>query len=711
MQAPRSGHGCRTHVPVGALNGLSALMNLHWIDWSIVLVLLAFLVFVVVGTRRYMKGVADFLAAGRCGGRYLLCIAEGIAGLGVVTLLAFWQQYSKTGFTGIWWSLPNWPLLFALALSGWVLYRYRQTRALTMAQFIEMRYSRNFRVFMGFVAFASGIINYGVFPGLNARLFIYFCGLPEHFDLLGLSVPTFPVIMLFLLSFALYFAFAGGQIAIMLTDFMQGIFCMTVILVTSLLLFHQIGWGRISEAVTMAPENQSLVNPFEISEIEGFNMWFFLIQYFIWFYAWKAWQGTQGYNAAAKTPHEARMAQILGTWRYFAQEMLIPIFAICALTVLMHPDFAAKAAEVSTILADFPNEKIQSQMTVPVVLSRILPIGIMGALTAVMLAAAVSTDETYLHSWGSILIQDVIMPLRKKPLTPEKHLRLLRYSICGVALFAFCFSMIFTLADYIRMFFAITGAIYLGGAGCCIIGGLYSRRGSTAGAWGAMITGMVVALTGIFTTQLYEARAGTAIGSLQAMLYQSPGVRWFIESLGAIDGQVMSFVTAMCAIGVYVVLSFVSRGGKFNLDRMLHRGAYAIEAEAAESEGGSGRWKWLGINRSFTRWDKIIYFGSIAWVGMWGAVFVAGTFYHHVIREIPDTAWIAFWHGIVWMSLVLGTITTSWFLVGGLRDMKSMLALLRTRVRDVRDDGTVREGEAQTGIPVIPAKAEGHGDS
>jgi SSS family solute:Na+ symporter len=672
-------------------------MNMHWVDWGIVLGLLFFMGLVVLATKRYMRGVADFLAAGRCGGRYLLCISEGIAGLGAVTLLAFWQQYTKTGFTGIWWSLPNWPLLFVLALSGWVLYRYRQTRALTLAQLLEMRYSRRFRIFTGMVAFGSGIINYGVFPGLNARLFIHFCGLPEEFPVAGLNISTFPVVMLVLLGLALYFAFMGGQIAIMLSNFMQGIFCMTILLVTCLVLFSYIGWDHISEVVAMAPEDQSLVNPFKISGIEGFNMWFFLIQYFIWFYCWKAWQGTQGYNAAAKTPHEARMSQILGTWRYFAQEMIIPIFAICALAVLLHPDFAQQAEGVKEVLAGFPNDKVQSEMTVPLVLGRILPIGLMGALMAVMVAAAVSTDESYLHSWGSIFIQDVVIPLRGKPLDPKKHLIYLRRSICGVALFAFCFSYVFRLEDYIRMFFAITGAIYLGGAGCCLIGGLYTRWGTTAGAWGAMITGIVVAGTGIITNQIAAAdpQAGGLRAWLQVKLYSNEVLQRGIEYLGGIDGQVMAFITAMCAVCVYLVLSILSGGRKFNLDRMLHRGQYAVADDVAKGDAAAtARWKWL-------------YIGSVVWVLLWGVVFAVGTFYHYAIEEISDEAWTSFWHFIVWMSVILGVVTTLWLLIGGLRDLKVMFELLRTRVRDHTDDGTVYEGDRSEGgmedSPIVEA--------
>jgi SSS family solute:Na+ symporter len=641
-------------------------MNLHWIDWSIVVALLAFLIFMAVGTKRYMRSVADFLAAGRCAGRYLICVSDGIAGLGAITLLAFWEMYSQGGFTALWWDLPNYPIVLLLALTGWIVYRFRRTRAMTLAQFFETRYSRSFRIFAGILAFTAGTINFGIFPAVGARFFIYFCDLPPSF---------FPLVMFILLAIALFFTFSGGQIAVIITDFVQGTFSMIVLSIACIYLLVHLGWPFIREALATAPENASYINPFRISEVEGFDTPFFLIQYFVWAYCWRAWQGNQGYSCAATTPHEQRMAFILGQWRYFAQQMIVPILAVAAIAFLNHPHPAPGVADAEHVLATIANDKIQTQMTVPVALSKMLPVGLMGGLAAVMLAAFISTHDTYLHSWGSIFVQDVLIPIRGRPLTPKQHILALRLAILGVAVFIFCFGLLFRQTEFIRMFFAITGAIYLAGAGACIVGGLYTRWGTTGGAWTAMTLGALIAVAGMIARQI------------------NPDF--------PLDGQRVMFVAGISAIAAYIIVSLLSPKGPFNLDRMLHRGAYAIESDTVRSAAPAPRhWRWLGITDEFSRRDRFLYFASIAWVALWLGVFVVGILLH-LHTEITDDAWMRFWHFMVWMAVTLAVFTTLWFTIGGIRDMKEMYRRLRIAVRDETDDGYVVQPQAPGLPPVI----------
>ena len=120
---------------------------MHWIDWIIIGALLAVLCGVLYWCQRYVKSTADFLAAGRCARRYLLTITSGIAGIGAISIVGSFEQSYAAGFTPVWWGFLTGPIGLVIAITGFVYYRLRETRCLTMAQFFEVRYSRNFRVF------------------------------------------------------------------------------------------------------------------------------------------------------------------------------------------------------------------------------------------------------------------------------------------------------------------------------------------------------------------------------------------------------------------------------------------------------------------------------------------------------------------------------------------------------------------------------------
>ena len=195
------------------------------IDWLIVLASIGFILVTVLVTKKHTKTVAGFLAADRCAGKYLLAIGDGAAGLGAITIVANMQMYYENGFTAIWWNLfMIVPISFIIPISGFVIYRFRETRSLTMAEFFERRYSRKFRVFSGFLAFTSGVINFGLFPAVGTRFFMYFCGFPPTIPLFGFDCPVYPLMLIVVISVSVYLTFVGGQISVILADFFQGAF-------------------------------------------------------------------------------------------------------------------------------------------------------------------------------------------------------------------------------------------------------------------------------------------------------------------------------------------------------------------------------------------------------------------------------------------------------------------------------------------------------
>ena len=197
-----------------------------------------------------------------------------------------------------------------------------------------------------------------------------------------------------------------------ITSFFQGLVVNIAILMILYIFLSKFGWNQITEALQTAPKDESLINPYHTSHVKHFNYWYYVIAVFGLFYGKMSWQGQQGYSSSAKSAHEAKMADVMGTWRGVPLNLLVLFIPIVAYTVMHHPDFLSQKENVQTILNGMKTDMIKSQMTVPLVLTHFLPKGLMGAFTVAMLAWFISTHDSYLHSWGSIFVQDVIMPLK-----------------------------------------------------------------------------------------------------------------------------------------------------------------------------------------------------------------------------------------------------------------------------------------------------------
>jgi SSS family solute:Na+ symporter len=638
-------------------------MNLGILDWAIVFISLALMIVSVEAGRRVMRSVADFLAAGRSAGRYVLCVAGGAAGIGAITVIGNLEMNLIAGFSMAWWGMTTGLVVLIITVSGWVIYRFRETRSLTLAQYFEARYSREFRIFTGIVAFVSGIVNFGIFPAVEARFFIYFCGLPESISVFGLQVATFPLMMILLLGIALYFVLGGGQVSVIYADFFQGVLVYGVFVVLVVYFFFSFDWGHIESALLAAPQDASLINPFKTTQVEDFNFWYFLIGIIGVIYGTMSWQGTQAYNSSAKNAHEAKMASVLTSLRNLPMSIMFLFIPIIAYTVLNHPDFASITKSVNDTLTGIDGNAIQSQLKAPLVLAHILPRGLIGAFAAMMLAASISTLDAYMHSWGSIIVQDVIMPIRRKPFEPKTHLRVLRWAIVSVGVFAFFFSLLFQQAEYIFLFFAITGAIFAGGSGAVIIGGLYWKRGTTAAAWSAMITGSGIAVAGIIIRQIVP---------------DFP-----------INGQWFWGISMLGASVAYIGVSLFGKRKEYDFDKLLHRGKYAISGEVnVVSEAPTRGWKILGMGKEFTRGDKFIYILNYVWTGGWLLVFVIGTVYN-LTYDVSNESWLTFWRIYLGIHVVVSSVIILWFMIGGFRDLRSMNRRLNTAERDHRDDGFV----------------------
>ena len=774
--------------------------------------------------------MADFLSAGRIARRYVLCVASAEAGMGLITLVGNLEAYYNSGFAyGFWYSVIA-PVGMVLGLVGFCNYRFRETRAMTLGQFFEMRYSRPFRITASFVQAFYGVLNYGIFPAVGARFMMYFLRLPVTFSLFGLQVSTFAALMAVALGLACFIACAGGQVTIMVTDCVQGILSYPIYLVIAIFFLWRFSWwDELLPAIAARPDGVSFLNPFDTGGLRDFNIFFVMSGLLGTFLMRLSW-GSRGYDSAARDAHEAKMGAVLGTWRSGFSSMMFVLVAVVAYAFNNHPDFAAASAraraalaaktyedvahsssaaipsgEAEALAAAFaavepraqftsraeyralaadagpdaaakrfaaetadpflaaasatlggdrseaelsamsPAERadwgakrarnqtfstIFTQMRVPATIRAILPTGLVGLFCAMALFLMLSTDTTYLHGWASVIVQDFLLPLRSKPWPPARQIRNLRIAICGVALFGFLFSYFFGQVDFILMFFAITGALWMA-SGPIITLGLYWKRGTTAAAFSALILGAAAAIGAIFAqkywvSSLYPWIAAHGFApALDRILraLSSPFEPWVHWELTAgkfpINSVEVGVITQLFTLLVYVAVSLATCRTPFNMDRLLHRGAYGDARERArEAARVPLLQRILGIDGNYSRGDRILAWSVFAYSFLWSfCLCFLGNVVWHVLGERgilprqPESWWgIYFFAGSICIACAIGVVSTFWFGICSTRDLLRLFRDLEERERsggglNALDDGRV-EGHVSLSDAAEVARVE-----
>ena len=758
-----------------------------WIDWLVVAIPLAIVIGMALKAQTYVKSVADFLAAGRVAGRYVLCVAGAEAGMGLVSVVALWEMYYNCGFAVQFWGSVAMPIGLAYGLTGYCTYRFRETRALTMGQFLEIRYNRKFRVFACFLQAFSGVMNYAIFPAVSARVLMYFWGLPAYFYLGNWRFSTFGTLMIIFLGCALFFALLGGQITIMVTDCIQGILSFPFYAVLVFYVIYRFNWWtEVTPTLAYTREpgtGVSMLNPFDIYKMRNFNLFYVFTGIFGGIFTRITWSGAQGYSVSALNAHEQKMAGLFGTWRAGFSIMMITMMAVAAFVVIHNADFKKEARSahyhltkqtVEELAADRKFDHVRSdlltmietgkvsdrlkdtlkkshayqgskidfdhvkpddyraiasmavgtvdrkagtqlntlygQMLVPITLRELLPVGITGILCALMIFLMISTDTTYMHSWGSIIAQDIILPFFKKRLTPKQHITLLRCTITFVVVVAFTFSFFFSQMDYVLMFFSITGAIWSAGAGPVTTFGLYWKKGTTAAAFATLITGSSIAVGGILCQQNWanhiypfferHGMVGAVTGFFETVSAPfNPIIVWKVTpDRFPINSVEMTFLAILSSVILYVVVSLLTCKKDYNMEKLLHRGPYADGVTFKRFEWSFRNFflKIAGIDPNYTKSDRIlaysvfIYTFCYAWCGC----FLGTLIWNTVFYRWPIEWWgIKFFITGLLVPGIIAVISTVWFAIGGSIDLYRLFKRLDAKIADDTDDGTVEKDE------------------
>ena len=747
---------------------------MSWIDWVIVIIPTAFVYWMGMYSRKYLRDVSTFLSSGRVCGRYVISVGDIASSLSVTGLMAYVEVHYRTGFATAFWSALLTPLWVLMGLYGFVTYRFRETKAQSIGQFLEMRYSRKFRIFAAGLRSISEMLANMIMPALAARFFIYFLGWPKTFELFGMEISTFHALVLGVLIMAISIICMGGSMAIIITDTIQGFLCYPMLVVFTVFILMKFDWsGQMLPVLSDRVDGESFLNPNDIENLRDFNLFsLLLLPIVVGFLHRASWIGAGSSSTAARSPHEQKMASLLGSWRSALGGIFYVLIAVAVLTLLNHKDFSAQAHKIRLELADkvamdvVSNPQVRSavvqsihqlpvqemaagaqaseknnldvrylsvgheqlklksenvdqgnamfqkfrtlyyQLMLPVTLRNMLPKGMLGLFCLMMVLLMISTDDSRIFSAAITVSQDVVLQFRKKKLTPKEHMWMVRWVTIGIGVFFFLGSSFMSQLDYINLFVTLMTIMWMGGCGPVLMFGLYSRFGTTAGAWTSLLTGMFMGISGVLVQRNWAdfiypfLRDHNMLETTTRVLetLSKPLNPWIVWEMNAVKCPINSyewyFITMLVTLILYITVSKLTCKELFNLDRMLHRGKYDIEYKREMKS----TWTWknfynklIGITPEYTTGDKVIAWSYFVYsfIYRFGGTFVVVVIWN-LISPWPVEYW-GWYFLIVFLCVpgVMAAITAVWFGIGGAVDLYRMFRDLEQREINELDDGRV----------------------
>ena len=460
------------------LNSLGIQTNFSVLDWCIVVAYLGAVVAIGVYVRRYISNVTDFIVAGR-GLRTFLAVATMIGTeLGLVTVMYSAQKGFTGGFAAFHIALAAAIVTLMVGLTGFIVVPLRRMQIMTIPEFYEKRFGRGVRILGGMILALSGILNMGMFLKAGSLFVMGVTGLTADIHL--------KIIMTTLLALVLLYTSLGGMVSVVVLDYIQFLALSFGFLVISFLSIRHLGWSHIVETVVQL-KGQAGFNPFDG---EGFGLSYVVWMFFLGLVSCAIWQTAVIRACAADSVKTVKRLYVWSSVGFLIRFLLPYFFGISALVYMSEHESLRKVFLPEGAAADAQT----TLLAMPVFLSQILPIGVIGIVTAGMLAAFMSTHDSYLLCWSSVLTQDVVAPWFKQGLSGKTRLLLTRIFILCIGIFVLVWGLWYPLGQDLWDYMAISGAIYFTGAFALLGFGLYWKRASRIGAYAALICGFPAVL-------------------------------------------------------------------------------------------------------------------------------------------------------------------------------------------------------------------------
>ena len=504
--------------------------NFGAIDAAIVIVYLAISLVIGLMVKRYAGSMVNYIGAGRKVGTWLGIATMTGTELGLVTVMYSAQKGFTGGFAAFHMAVIAGAITLFVGLTGFIVGPLRRMEVLTIPEFYEKRFDRRVRVLGAILLVMAGVLNMGLFLKTGSMFIVGVTGLASDGEMLRW-------VMIGLLLLVLLYTTLGGMISVILTDYIQFVVLSFGLLLGTVLAVRQLGWSNIFQTV------DDVYGPAGFDptlEGTGFGwsyvLWMVITAGFVSGAVWP----TAVARALAMESESAVRRQYCWSSISFAIRFMVPYFwGICALV------FVTAATEGQDLrplfLAEEGSPAVDNLYAMPLYMGRLLPPVFLGIVTAGMIAAFMSTHDSYFLTWSSVITQDIVAPLRKKPFPAQARVRLTRVLIVLMGAYVLYWSLFYTGREDIWDYMAVTGGIYFTGAFVVLMMGLYWKRTSTLGATLGLLSGLLM-LLGLQPIQ-------QAVG----LRYQAPDGQW-VERL---TSPQVGLLTVAIAIVLTVVGSYL----------------------------------------------------------------------------------------------------------------------------------------------------------
>lgn len=456
--------------------------NFTPLDWVIVGVYLVGCVAAGLYVQRYVLNMSDYVVAGRSLNSFLSIATMLGSEIGLVTVMYAAQKGFVGGFAAFYIGLLGGALCLIIGLTGLFVVPLRRLGVMTIPEFYERRFSRGVRIFGGLILALTGILNMGMFLRAGALFLTSLTGLTDPFIV--------KIVMSILLLLVLSYTVLGGMLAVVVTDYIQFVVLAVGMVLACLYALTHVGWTNMIETVRTIHGDKGF-NP-----VQGFGWWEIAQNALIvGLVSTAVWPTALMRACSARDTTVVRQMYAWSSIGFMTRWIIPQFLGVCALAYMWndtrgHALFFGPDGK----LFDDPLHADLTLQAMPLFLSQLLPIGVIGLILAGMIAAQMSTDSSYLLCWSSVLVEDVVSPLMGEKLSDRSRIRLARSFMLAIGAFLLIWSLWYPLSQHLWDYLAVTAAIYFTGAIALLAGGLYWQRASCAGAYLALGSGSLAVL-------------------------------------------------------------------------------------------------------------------------------------------------------------------------------------------------------------------------